>query len=116
MTCIANSNKVVVTDYVHNTLTIICGDTGDVIARRQVMRKNPRGITTDANGNIYVCYSDTQEVAVLTSDVSVERILLTSRDGLCCLPHGIAYDHVNNELIVSGYFNDSVDYYNLSEI
>ena len=116
VTCIANSNKVVVTDYVHNTLTIICGDTGDVIARRQVMRKNPRGVTTDANGNIYVCYSDTQEVAVLTSDVSVERILLTSRDGLCCLPHGIAYDHVHNELIVSGYFNDSVDYYNLSEI
>ena len=80
------------------------------------MRKNPRGVTADANVNQYVCYSDTQEVAVLTSDVSVERILLTSRDGLCCLPHGIAYDHVNNELIVSGFFNTNVDYYNLSGV
>ena len=80
------------------------------------MRKNPRGVTADANGNLYVCYSDTQEVAVLTSDVSVERILLTSRDGLCCLPHGIPYEHVHNELIVSGYFNNNVDYYNLSGV
>ena len=96
-------STVTVTDKGNDTLTVLNGDTGDVIKRRSVEDKSPRGITTGPSGNIYVCYSDTREVAVLTGDLAKERILLSQQDGLDDTPYAIAYDKSCGQLITS-YF------------
>ena len=101
-------NTVIVTDCGNNTLTVLNGDTGDVIKRRSVKDKNPRGVTTGPSGNIYVCYFDTCEVAELTGDLAEERILLSQQDGLGVGPWDIAYDKSCGQLITS-YANCSSD-------
>ena len=95
-------STVTVIDCGNDTLTVLNGDTGDVI-KRSVKDKWPRGVTTGPSGNIYVCYSDTREVAVLTGDLAKERILLSQQDGLDDTPYAIAYDKSCGQLITS-YF------------
>ena len=111
-------NTVAVTDWDNNTLTVLNGDTGAVIKRRRVEDKFPRGVTTGSSGNIYVCYLNTDEVAVLTGDLAEERILLSQQDGLGHRPLFIAYDKSCGQLITSyGYYSsdkNSVDVFDLS--
>ena len=94
-------STVTVTDCGNNTLTVLNGDTGDVIKRRSREDKSPRAITTGPSGNIYVCYYDTREVAVLTGDLTEERILLSQQNGLDDGPTAIAYDKSCGQLITS---------------
>ena len=105
------SAAVIVSDKGNNTLTVLNADTGDVITRRQVkgwfQGKCPRGVTTDTAGNIYVCYYETDEVAVLTKDLSRENVLLSKRDGLSSYPNAIVYNAVDHQLLVSNYSDDS---------
>ena len=108
MTCYddGGSAAVIVSDNGNtHTLTVLNADTGDVTARRQVkgwfQGKCPRGVTTDTTGNIYVCYRQTDEVAVLTKDLSQENILLSKRDGLSSRPRAIVYNSVDHQLLVS---------------
>ena len=113
-------NTVTVTDCGNNTLTVLNGDTGDVIKRRSVntvwsFPKSPYGITTGPSGNIYVCYSDTHEVAELTGDLAEERILLSQQDGLGIQPQAIAYDKTSGQLITSySHYCNSVEFWELS--
>ena len=111
-------NTVTVTDCGNNTLTVLNGDTGDVIKRRSVKDKCPWGVTTGPSGNIYVCYCGTREVAVLTEELSEERILLSEQDGLDDTPLAIAYDKSCGQLITSyglfGCNSNSVDIWELS--
>ena len=111
-------NTVTVTDWDNNTLTVLNGDTGAVIKRRSVEDKSPNGITTGSSGNIYVCYSNTREVAELTGDLAEERILLSQQDGLGNWSYAIAYDKISGHLITSyGYYSgdrNSVDVFDLS--
>ena len=111
-------NTVTVTDCGNNTLTVLNGDTGDVIKRRSVEYKWPRGATTGPSGNIYVCYYNTHEVAEVTGDLSEERILLSKQDGLGDGPLAIVYDKRCGQLITSYYHYgsdiDSVDVFDLS--
>ena len=53
-----------------------------------------------------MCYYETDEVAVLTKDLSQENILLSKRDGLSGHPQAIVFDAVDHQLLVS---YDSVD-------
>ena len=101
-------NTVTVTDCENNTLTVLNGDTGDVIKRRSVEDKRPYGVTTGPSGNIYVCYNRMCEVAELTGDLAEERILLSQRDGLGRGPRVIAYDKTSGQLITS-YDSDNSD-------
>ena len=101
-------NTVTVTDCGNNTLTVVNGDTGDVIKRRSVKDKSPGDVTTGSSGNIYVCYYHTCEVAELTGDLAEERILLSQQDSLGNRPYAIAYDKSCGQLITSYNF-DSVD-------
>ena len=94
-------NTVTVTDCGTNTLTVLNGDTGDVIRRRSLIYKSPEGVTTGPSGNIYVCCYNTREVAELTGDLAEERIPLSQLDGLGNWPHGIAYDKISGHLITS---------------
>ena len=113
-------NTVTVTDCGNDTLTVLNGDTGDVIKRRSVKDKGPRGVTTGPSGNIYVCYFATFEVAVMTGDLAEERILLSQQDGLGDGPYAIAYDKSRDHLITSyrnllfSGKNNSVDVWELS--
>ena len=103
------SAAVIVSDvgYCNDTLMVLNADTGDVITRRQVKGKHPRGVTTDTAGNLYVCYYETDEVAVLTKDLSQENVLLSKRDGLSSRPKAIVYNAVDHQLLVSYYSSDS---------
>ena len=101
-------NTVTVTDHWNFTLTVVNGDTGDIIKIRNVEDKWPKGVTTGPSGNIYVCYYETREVAVLTGDLAEERILLSQQDGLGHYPLAISYDKSCGQLITS-YDFDSVD-------
>ena len=110
-------NIVTITDWGNNTLTVLNGDTGDVINRRSVKDMCPVGVTTGPSGNIYVCYPGASEVAELTGDLAEERILLSQQDGL---GYGrvIAYDKTSGQLITS-YCNissedNSVEFWELS--
>ena len=111
-------NIITVTDWGNNTLTVLNGDTGDVIKRRSVKDKFPTGVTTGPSGNIYVCYFDTREVAELTGDLAEERILLSQQDGLGDSPWSIVYDKSCGQLITSyGWCSsdrNSVDVFDLS--
>ena len=111
-------STVTVTDWGNNTLTVLNGDTGDVIQRRSEKVKNPRGVTTGPSGNIYVCYYNTREVAELTGDLAEERILLSQQDGLGDRPWSIAYDKSCGQLITSydciSDSRNSVDVWKLS--
>ena len=111
-------NTVTVTDWGNNTLTVLNGDTGDVIKRRSVKDKCPYDVTTGPSGNIYVCYFDTREVAELTGDLAEERILLSQQDGLGDGPLAIAYDKSSGQLITSyeylGSYDNSVVVFELS--
>ena len=111
-------NTVTVTDRGNKTLTVLNGDTGDVIKRRSVKYKCPYGVTTGPSGNIYVCYNNTREVAELTGDLAEERILLSQQDGLDDGPYAIAYDKSCGQLITSyAYYSsdkNSVDVFDLS--
>ena len=118
VTCYDNggSAAVIVSDYYNDTLTVLNVDTGDVITRRQLKGKHPRGVTTDTAGNIYVCYYSTDEVAVLTKDLSQEKVLLSKRDGLSRRPQAIVYNAVDHQLLVSNASDDSrntVDFFKL---
>ena len=112
------SSTVIVTDWSNNTLMLLNGDTGEVITRRQLKeRKDPLGVTTDSSGNVYVCYSGTSEVAVLSEDLSEEKSLLSGQNGLSGQPQAIVYDDEAHQLIIS-YWNilgcNNVDRFQLS--
>ena len=107
-------STVTVTDLDSKTLTVLNGDTGDVIKRISVKHKSPYGVTTGPSGKIYVCYYNTREVAVLTGDLSEERILLSQQDGLGVGPWSIAYDKRCGQLVTAYYNDNSVDVFDLS--
>ena len=108
------SSTVIVTNWGTNTLTMLNGDTGEVINRRQVQGKGPRGITTDSTGNVYVCYFWRSEVAVLSGDLSEEKILLSRQNGLNINPQAILYDDTTHRLIISYLGTRDIDYFQVS--
>ena len=95
------SSTVIVTDQSEDMLTLLNGETGEFITRRPLQRKFPKGVTTDAAGNVYVCYWNTSEISVLSGDLSEEKILLSSEDGLNIYPKAIVYDDKTNQLFIS---------------
>ena len=101
------SAAVIVSNNNNDTLTVLNADTGDVITRRQVGGEVPKGVTTDTDGNVYVCYSDTDKLAVLSKDLSQEQVLLSKRDGLGQLPNAIVYNAADHQLLVSYAYHDS---------
>ena len=71
----------------------------------------PLGVTTDTAGNIYVCYCETSEVAVLSTDFSEEKIILIQRDSISRRPLAINNDAGDHQLLVSysGLFSSCND-------
>ena len=68
----------VITDQGNDMLTLLNGDTGEVVPRSKVKkRKFPESVTTDADRNVCVCYWKTSEASVLSGDLSEEKNLLS---------------------------------------
>ena len=105
------SSSVIATDNGNHTLTLLNGDTGEVITTRQLERKFPKGVATDIAGNVYVCYSGTDEVAVLSADLSREKILLSGQQGLRSNPQAIAFHEMSRQLVISYYEDSGIDIY-----
>ena len=113
------SSTLIVTDWGNHTLTLLNGDNGEIITRRQLKEKYPNGVTTDSAGNVYVCYRETFEVAVLSGNLSEETILLSAQDGLSDLPEAIVCDDEAHQLTISycGIYDsgcDDIDCFQLS--
>ena len=108
------SSTVIVTDLFNNMLTLLNGETGEVITRRQLQWTGPNGVTTDTAGNVYVCYCWTHEVLVLSGDLSEEKILLSTQNGLSGMPQAIVYDDKTRQLLISYVEKDIVDSFKLS--
>ena len=115
--CLGNgvTSTMVMTDAEKNTVTLLKAETGEVVTTRQLEEhKEPRGVTTDTAGNVYVCYWGRCEVSVLTRDLSEEKILLTEQDGLGGRSEAIVYDETRKKLIVSYFQKNSIDCFQLS--
>ena len=107
------SLSVAVTDLNQNAVLFISGEDGTVTRKVQLKGKEPRGVTFDSDGNVYVCLSKTHEIIVLMSDMSEEKVLLTKKDKLRENPTVIAYNNKTRCLIVS-YPCDFVDVFQIS--
>ena len=105
------SSSVIVTDNDNHTLTLLNGDTGEVITTHQLERKFPRGVATDNAGNVYVCHFGTGEVAVLSADLSREKILLSNQQGLRSSPQAIAFHELSRQLVISYCGESCIDIY-----
>ena len=109
------TSSVIVTDWKKNTLTLLKAETGEVVTiHQQEKDKEPRDVTTDTDGNIYVCYWSTHEVSVLTGDLTKVKTLLTKRDDLCHGPRAIVYEETRRQLFVSYWVYGSIDCFQLS--
>ena len=92
---------VVVSDLSKNTLTLLEAQTGKFIRSIDVGEgKGPYGITTDSDGNVYVCYKKTYEICFWSADFQESKILL-SGDPRVRRPCCIVYSAVDDSLYVS---------------
>ena len=98
---------VLVSDPVKNALVVLDAASGKLMKQVDVGKKGPHGITTDKEGNIYVCYWSTTEISVWSTDLEKSMILLTGGD-LQSSPKVITYDKASDELYVS--YSKSTDF------
>jgi outer membrane protein assembly factor BamB len=70
---------------------------------------DPRGVTVDNNGNVYVTSCSSNSVVVIEPDGRKDRQILSSDDGLI-LPTGIYFDTSKNCLLVTNYNEHSFLY------
>ena len=114
-TTIFNDNAaIIVSDVCKNELVLLDASDGNLIKTANIPEKNPKGITTDVDGNVYVCYWSTNEIGVWSADLKRTRILLGGSD-LPFNPKAVLYNPSSDELYVSYYEDtDFVDRFRLS--
>ena len=86
---------VAVTGDAKGTLTLLDGDSGDVIVYRPLEMLNPRGCTSDSSGNIFLFYmhSYTQgAVSFISADFTMEKVLSATKAGDTIYPKADSYD------------------------
>ena len=91
---------VVVSDWRKHTITVLDADSGKLIKVCDVEGRQPRGITVDNYGTVYVWYSRTREIGVWSGEM-VERYRTTPGQ-LDFNPWTICYSTRRQELIVGG--------------
>ncbi|VDI35474.1 Hypothetical predicted protein [Mytilus galloprovincialis] len=72
------------------------------------------GVTTDDEGNVYVTYSKTNNVVVVSDDGQHHRELVTESDGFD-EPWGIYFDKQENILLVCNYRDDKVSLFDVTK-
>ena len=89
-----------------NTNTVTCYTIkGDKLweFKDESVLNDPRGVTVDNDGNVYVTSCSSSSVVVLEPDGRQGRQILSSDDGLK-EPRGIYFDKSKNSLIVTKYY------------
>ena len=90
---------IAVTDIGKNTITVLDANNGAVITSRQLEKTTGMfslGVAVDTSDNIYVC--GRKEIIVMSGDLKNESVLFNVGDNV---PHAIAYDGSNHQLIIS---------------
>ena len=114
---------VAVTEDSKCTLTLLEGETGEVLAVRQLQMLYPRGCTADSLGNIYLFYVYSHTVGAvsfISADLSMEKFLSATKAGkeiyhkadsydlgLSTYPVSICWDETRHQLLVA-VFPDNV--------
>ena len=80
-------------------IVMVDSATGNTERSLKLEGKHPRGLCTDKDGALYVCYQN--GIGILTSDLSEEKVLLSEHDGIDGLPEAICYDANHDRLFIS---------------
>ena len=70
--------------------------------------KGPMGLAADTDGNVYICYSESSEISVWSTDFSQSKILLSDTQ-LQGQPRNIVYNNVTGELFINYLEGNIVD-------
>ena len=112
-TVIDGETRVIICEEHKDALILLDAKTGNFIKRIHVKGKAPHGLSTDDDGNIYVCYSGSDEIGVWSADLKRCRILLTDKQ-LQTSPQAVCFNSTTNELIVAYFDNDAIDRFKIS--
>ena len=91
-------------------LVLLDASKGEVIGFRSMQSRNPYGIAADQSKSdfIYVCNS-ANEVAIMTKDLTEEKVILTEKEGIIGTPQALTFDPIQRSLIMS-YSNKTRSY------
>ena len=104
---INDTETVIVSDYRKDTLTLLNANNGSLLKIVDMEGKDPRGITVDNDGNIFVACGRTREICVWSNDFTKSRTLISRKD-LERELHCIAYSRSTDTLCIS--YNRACDY------
>ena len=109
---INDTETVIVTDWKKETLTLLNANNGSLLKIIDMEGKDPRGITVDNDGNIFVaCHS---EICVWSNDFTKSRTLISRKD-LERKPVCIAYSSSTDTLYIGYYgYCDYIERFQLS--
>ena len=111
---INDTETVIVSDWVKKTLTLLNANNGSLLKIVDMKGKDPRGITVDDNGNIFVACGTTSEICVWSNDFTKSRTLISRKD-LEMEPRCIAYSRSTDTLYISYYEDcDYIERFQLS--
>ena len=100
------ARTVVITDcdfHLENPRLVVLDATkGTVIGFRKLSKRNPYGIAADESksDSIYICNS-ANEVMIMTTDLTEEKVILTEEEGVTGTPQALAYDSTQRSLMLS---------------
>lgn len=99
-------SSIIVTDcdfhLVNPRLALLDSSKGKIMGVRKMESKNPYGITMNESKSEYVFVCNSQnEVAVMSKDLTEERVILTDSEGISGTPQAMVYDSAQNSLLVS---------------
>ena len=100
-------DTVLVSDWKKQTITVLEADTGNLVKVCDVEGREPRGLTVDDNGNVFVCYWS-GEISVWSGNM--EERSLTIHGGLKFTPNAIVYSRRRQQLIVANKHGDNCIY------
>ena len=118
-----HDSSVVVTDSGNSAITLLHVETGEIIKRYWLpLTVEPQCVTVDPHNNIYISCIGTNEVVVVSKDLSDTQCLLTKRGflkqwslnstrriDLKGKPWALCYDKTTQQLIVSYDSRSSID-------
>ena len=111
---IHDTETVIVSDWEKETLTLLNANNGSLLKIVDMKGKDPRGITVDNNGNIFVACETTSEICVWSNDFTKSRTLISRKD-LEMEPCCIAYSRSTDTLYISYYEDcDYIERFQLS--
>lgn len=98
-----------------NTHTIHCCDRdGKTLWKfKDENLRNPRAITYDEEGHIYVTGRWSNNVVAISPDGKQSKVLLSKTDGLDC-PTGVFYEKDKRRLLLCSSFQGAVSYYEVT--